>query len=91
MSITVRLSTPFREITGGKSELEAEGANLTELFDAIERTAPGFLEMVFEQDGRVHEHAHVFVNGEDYRSLGGLSTSIKDGDVVSVLFAISGG
>ncbi len=91
MSITVRLGTPFREVTRGKGEVEAQGADLMELFDGLEKQYPGFREMVFENDRTIRQYAHIFINGEDYRPLGGLSAPLEGGDMVAVLFAISGG
>ena len=91
MSVTVRLSTPFREVTGGKGEVAAEGTSLEELFRSLEAAHPGFRELVFDESGAVQRHAHISVNGDDYRALGGLQAALKSGDVVSVLFAISGG
>jgi len=91
MVVTVRLSTPFREVTGGKGEVRSEGGTPAELFDNMENSYPGFKELVFEGEGKIHDYVHIFINGEDYRPLGGLESKLSDGDVVSILFAISGG
>ncbi len=91
MSVSVRLSTPFREVTGGKGEVESGGADVSELFKNLDQTYPGFHDLIFEENGNFQEHAHIFINGEDCRPMGGTAAALSDGDVVSVLFAISGG
>ena len=91
MSVTIKLGAPYREITGGVGELKADGTNLVDLFARLEERYPGFRKVVFDDGDKLKEHAHLFVNGEDYRLLGGITAPIKDGDVVSVLFALDGG
>ncbi len=91
MSVTVKLATPFREVTGGKGQVAGEGGCLKDLLDNLKTQYPGFGEMVFDENGQVQQHVHLFVNGEDFNTLGELSAPLKEGDEVSVLFAISGG
>jgi len=91
MSVTVKLGTPFREVTGGVGELKADGTNLIDLFNRLEQRYPGFRKNIFDGDDNFKQHAHLFVNGEDYRVLGGITAPLKDGDVVSLLFALDGG
>lgn len=91
MSVTVKLATPFREVTGGKGQVVGEGASIKEVLDNLQAQYPGFRDMVFDESGEFHRHAHLFVNGEDFHALGGLYASLKEGDEVSVLFALSGG
>lgn len=91
MSIKVKFSTPFREITGGKGEVISSGSSLSELLDSLDKTFPGFRKMIFGDGGKIVDHAHIFINGEDYRPLGGMAAALSDGDIVSLLFAIGGG
>jgi len=91
MSIIVNLATPFREVTGGKGQVAGEGACLKELLDNLRGRYPELGDMLLDENGEIHRHVHLFVNGEDFRSLGELSASLDEGDEVSVLFAVSGG
>jgi len=91
MSVTLRLGTPFREIVAGKSEIELDGKNLAQLFASLEQCYNGSRGIIFESGDELKKNVHLFVNGEDFRVLGGMAAPLKDGDVVSVLFAIDGG
>lgn len=43
------------------------------------------------QEGKLHPFIHVYLNDEDIRFLGELQTPLSDGDIISILPAISGG
>ncbi|MBI2890136.1 MAG: MoaD family protein [Nitrospirae bacterium] len=88
---TVRIPTPLRKLTGGLEEVQATGANLGEVLQALEKTYPGFKERIFDEAGEIRRFINVFVNDEDVRFLQNLKTPVKDGDEISILPAIAGG
>ena len=84
----VAIPTPLRSYTGKQSEVEATGANLTELLVDLDRRYPGIrFRMIDEQDG-IRPHIRLFVNGEQTHSL---TTPLKAVDEVVILQALSGG
>lgn len=91
MSITVRIPTPLRKLTGGADEVSAEGATIAELIDHLEKTHPGLKERLCDESGEIRRFVNIYVNDEDVRFLDGRNTSIKDGDEVSIVPAIAGG
>lgn len=75
----------------GARVVNAEGKDLRELVSNLEANYPGFKERVLEPDGSMRPFVNIFVNDEDVGFLKGLETPLKDGDVVSILPAVSGG
>jgi len=91
MSITVRIPTPLRKLTGGADEVAIEGATVGELIDNLEAAHPGLKERLCDEAGEIRCFVNVYVNDEDVRFLDGRATALKDGDEVSIVPAIAGG
>ncbi|MEU4230338.1 MoaD/ThiS family protein [Nonomuraea sp. NPDC026600] len=90
MAIEVRIPTILRTYTGGAKAVDAEGATLDELISNLESLHPGLKDRLIEQ-GKLRRFVNVYLNDEDVRFLGGLGTSVSDGDTVTVLPAVAGG
>lgn len=91
MSIQVRIPTPLRKLTAEQEVVEAEGANIGELLDNLDRKFPGLKERICDEQGEVRRFVNVFLNDEDIRFLEEKNTSVKAGDEVSIVPAIAGG
>ncbi len=91
MSITVRIPTPLRKLTGGADEVAAEGATVGELIDNLEAAHPGLKARLCDESGEIRRFVNIYVNDEDVRFLDGRNTALKDGDEVSIVPAIAGG
>jgi molybdopterin synthase sulfur carrier subunit len=91
MPVTVRIPTPLRRITGGAGEVHAKGKDVAELIGDLERQFPGLRERLVEESGELRRFINIYVNQEDVRFLSGQETSLKDGDEVSLVPALSGG
>lgn len=91
MSITVRIPTPLRKLTGGADEVAVDGSNVGELIDNLEAAHAGLKERLCDDAGEIRRFVNVYVNDEDVRFLDGRATALKDGDEVSIVPAIAGG
>lgn len=92
MSVTVRIPTPLRKLTGDQETVTADGVNnLAEVIEALEAGYPGLKERLCDESGELRRFINVYVNGEDVRFLSGLQTGLKAGDEVSIVPAVSGG
>jgi len=91
MSITVRIPTPLRKLTGGADEVAIEAATVGELIENLEAAHPGLKERLCDDAGEIRRFVNVYVNDEDVRFLEGRATALKDGDEVSIVPAIAGG
>ena len=91
MSVTVRVPSALRKLTGGRAELEAEGATVRELIGHLGRENPDLIARILGDDGDIREFLNVFVNGGDIRYEKNLDTPVGDGDEVSIVPSIAGG
>ena len=91
MSVTVRVPTQLRTLTGGVGEVQVEGATVGEALKALDAAHPGFAERLFDASGELRRFINVFVAEEDVRFLDGLATPVARGQVISVVPAVAGG
>lgn len=91
MSVTVKIPTQLRTLTGGSSEVEASGATLAELIDDLESTHPGIKERLVDESGALRRFVNVYLGDEDVRFLDGIQTPLAEGGSVSIIPAVAGG
>jgi len=91
MSVTVRIPTPLRKLTGGADEVAVDGANIGDVIENLEAAHPGLKARLCDDAGEIRRFVNVYVNDEDVRFLEGRGTALKDGDEVSIVPAIAGG
>ncbi len=91
MSVTVKIPTQLRAVTGGEAEAEVEGATTVgEALDGLYERFDGLRDRIAE-DGDLRRFVNVYVGGEDIRFLEGLDTAVEDGDEITILPAVAGG
>jgi molybdopterin converting factor small subunit len=83
----VRLRAPLKELAGGRTDHEVDGATVGELLASLEQEYPAMAGWVLDEQRHMREHINVFVNGELARE----ETVVAEGDRVHVLPSISGG
>jgi len=91
MPVLVRIPTPLRRHTGGVGEVNAEGKDVGQVVDDLERQFPGLRDRLCDETGDFRKFINVYVNQEDVRFLQGRDSLVKDGDEVSIVPAIAGG
>jgi molybdopterin converting factor small subunit len=91
VSVTVRVPTILRTLTGGEAEVGVEGADLAAVIDALEAAHPGLRTRVLDDDGKLRRFVNVYVNDDDVRFAAGLQTPTPDGASVSIIPAVAGG
>ena len=91
MSVTVRIPTTLRTLTGGQSEVAVDGTTVGEVLDGLEAAHPGFAERLLDDDGGLRRFVNVFVADDDVRFLQGLDTPVPDGETVAIIPAVAGG
>lgn len=90
MSVTVRIPTPLRSLTGGQDELSVNGSTVAEVIESLEASHPGMKDRLCDEKG-VRRFVNIYANDEDIRFLENLETELKEGDTVSIVPAIAGG
>ncbi|MGH8932912.1 MAG: MoaD/ThiS family protein [Egibacteraceae bacterium] len=91
MSVTVRIPTPLRGVTGGKATVDVDPGTVGEVVEGLDTLFPGVGERVLDDGGKVRRFVNVFVDDEDIRFAQGLDTPVRDGATVSIIPAVAGG
>jgi len=91
MSVTVRIPTTLRPLSGGNSTVSVEGATLGEVLADLEAAHPGFKDRLFDDNGGLRRFVNLFVADDDVRYLQGLETPVPAGETVSIIPAVAGG
>jgi molybdopterin converting factor small subunit len=85
---TVVIPALLRKYTEGKDRVIANGRNVGQVIDDLERQYPGVREHVIE-DGEVKPSVAISVDGE--MSTGGVLEPVRESSEVFILPAIGGG
>ncbi|MEI8249535.1 MAG: MoaD/ThiS family protein [Synechococcus sp. ELA057] len=91
MSITVLIPTPLQKFTRDEASVALEATSVDGLLQALEERYPGILQRLCDESGKLRRFLNVYVNSEDIRFLDNQTTSLKDGDEVSIVPAVAGG
>jgi sulfur-carrier protein len=87
----VRIPTPLRKLTDGRSEVEVEGDDLRTVVANLEAAHPGIGDRLLDDSGQLRRFVNVFVRDEDVRFQDGLDTKVAASDTVSIVPAVAGG
>jgi MoaD family protein len=91
MSVTVKIPTQLRTVTGGEAETTVDEAKTVgEVLDGLYERYDGLRDRISE-GGDLRRFVNVYVGEEDIRLLEGLNTVVEDGDEVTILPAVAGG
>jgi molybdopterin converting factor small subunit len=90
-TITVHVPLALRAYCDGAKELSLSAASVRAALEEIERRYPSLYLGICDETGAVRRHVNLFVNTLHVRQLQGLDTTLKSGDAIIVLPAVSGG
>ncbi len=91
MTVTVKIPTPLRGLTGQQDKVAADGDNIAGVIDALDALHPGMKDRLCDEDGALRHFVNIYVNGEDVRYMSGIDTAVTDGDELSIVPAVAGG
>lgn len=91
MSVTVRVPTTLRTLTGGEGEVSVDGATVADVLANLDAEHPGFSNRLLDDNGALRRFVNVFVADDDVRFLQGLDTPVPEGEVVAIIPAVAGG
>ena len=69
MAVKVRVPTPLMKLTDNKSEVTAEGSNISEILNNLESQFVGIKERICEDDGTPRRFINIYLNEDDIRFL----------------------
>ena len=88
MAVQVLIPTPLQKFTNNEASVDLEASSL---IDALEGRYPGIKGRLCDEAGKLRRFLNVYVNSEDIRFLDNQTTSLSDGDEVSIVPAVAGG
>ncbi|HPB44813.1 MAG: MoaD/ThiS family protein [Microthrixaceae bacterium] len=91
MSVTVRIPTTLRTLTGGANKVSVDGSTVAEVLANLDAAHPGFATRILDEDGNIARFVNVFVSDDDVRFMDGVNTEVPDGGEVSIIPAVAGG
>ena len=91
ITVSIRIPTTLRTLTGGNSEVQVEGATVGEALESLEAAHHGFKERLFDDEGGLRRFVNVFVADDDVRYLDGVNTPVPDGETIAIIPAVAGG
>jgi len=96
VKITVKAFATFREILGQTGQLNIESPtrelDIKTLIEyLVEHLGVRFREEILDENGMVKKNVKILVNGRDIDFLNGVSTKLKDGDIVVFVPPVAGG
>lgn len=89
--VKILLHGAWRAFAGGAREVRMEAHTLHDALEGLAREHPSLTERLRDEHGKLRPHLALFVNDEDARLLGWEDAALRDGDVVHIIPALSGG
>ena len=90
-NVRMLLHGAYRGFAGGARELSLDAGTIREALDGLVRTHPGLTERLRDEHGKLRPHLALFINDDDARLLGWEDAPLRDGDILHVIPAMSGG
>ena len=87
----LRIPTPLRAYTGGKTEVNVNGFNVEEALTDLTTQDPTIKPHLFNEAGELRPFVNLVLGEDNITDLQGLSTVIKDGDKLVLIPSIAGG
>ena len=81
----------WRSFAGGAKEVRLDASTIHEVIEGLVAAHPSLRERLRDEHGKLRAHLALFVNDEDARLLGWEDAALRDGDIVHVIPALSGG
>jgi molybdopterin/thiamine biosynthesis adenylyltransferase/rhodanese-related sulfurtransferase/molybdopterin converting factor small subunit len=88
---TVKVPTPLRAVAGGSAELSLDASTVSGVVEKLTNHFPPLKRHLYTSGGAPGNFVTLYLNGRDIRELRRGGTTLKDGDVVSIVPAIAGG
>jgi sulfur-carrier protein len=91
VSVTVKIPTILRSLTGGAAAVTVEQGTLGEVIASLDTAHPGIAGRILDDTGSLRRFINVYVDDSDVRLAAGLDTAVRPGSTVSIIPAVAGG
>jgi sulfur-carrier protein len=94
--VRVHIPSALRKWSEGRDILELQfpsNSSITaaKVIETVAQEFPGLRDRVLNEQGELRRHVNIFIDGENARSLGGLSTPVGADSEIWIHPALSGG
>jgi len=90
MSIKVRLHPILQHLAGGQEVVELTGHTTGECLEDLESRFPGIKQQIRDKRGQLRHYCEILVNSASTYPKE-LTTPVKDGDQIEIVFFVAGG
>jgi adenylyltransferase/sulfurtransferase len=91
-SMTIlRIPTPLRTYTGGKSEITVGGSSVREALNDLTVQFPAIKPHLFNEGGELRPFVNLFLGESNIKDLQGVATPVGDADRLMLIPSIAGG
>jgi molybdopterin converting factor small subunit len=87
----LRIPTPLRAYTNGKSEVAVHGSNISDALADLTTQFPALKPHLFNEGGELRPFVNLFVGENNIKDLQGVETPIRDGEKIMLIPSIAGG
>ena len=87
----LRIPTPLRAYTNGKSEVNVNGSNIADVLTDLTTQYPALKPHLFNEGGELRPFVNLFVGENNIKDLQGVNTPISDGEKIMLIPSIAGG
>ena len=91
MALKVLLPVALRHLTGNQDEVDLNGKDVGEVMNELVNRFPELKTHLFNENGQIRNFVNIYLNDEDVRYLDNDQTSVKEGDIISIVPSIAGG
>ncbi|MFJ5546424.1 MoaD/ThiS family protein [Streptomyces sp. NPDC093225] len=93
MSVTVRIPTILRTMTGGARDVRvaATAPTVAGVLDALDAGHPGIRARLVDEQGNLRRFVNLYLDDEDVRGFEGLATAVRPGAELVIIPAVAGG
>jgi molybdopterin/thiamine biosynthesis adenylyltransferase/rhodanese-related sulfurtransferase/molybdopterin converting factor small subunit len=91
MGTRVLIPTPLRPYTDQQDAVDMDGGTVGDVLAALTARYPALRRHLYADDGTLRHFVNVYVNDDDIRYLERDGTTLKPGDVVSIIPSVAGG
>ena len=88
MACVVKVASPLRSYTSGAASVSAQGDSIAAVLADLEQRFPGMRFRMIDEQNRLRRHIRIFVNTAEAKDL---TASVRAGDAVHLICALSGG
>ena len=88
--VVIKLSNVLAGEVGG-NRVQVEASTLKQALESLVSGRDALREKLLDESGKPKDYINIYVDGRDYRFLGGLDTPLKSGSSVQIIPAVSGG